>query len=77
MFQVFLVTIMNVFGVVGAETEPVLVDPPTSRWQAVEPEQLQDRHDTSPRRSGGYTGTYTLQGHLLPHLGGSLLVSRQ
>lgn len=68
---------MNVFGVVGAETEPVLVDPPTSRWQAMEPEQLQDRHDTSPRRSGGYTGAHTLQGHLLPHLGGSLLVSRQ
>lgn len=58
----------------GPKTKPVLVDPPTSRRQVVEPEQLSHRHDSSARRSRGHPRAHTLQGHLLPHLGGSLLV---
>ena len=59
----------------GFEAEPVLVDSSAPRRQTVEPEQLPYGHDPSPRRGGGYTGTYTLQGYLLPYLGGALLVS--
>ena len=57
----------------GVETEPVLVDPPTSRWEALEPEQLPDRHDPGPRGCGGDPGTHSVQRDLLPHLGGSVL----
>ena len=60
---------------VGVEAEPVLVDSPATRRQTVEPQQLSHGHDTSPRRGGGYTGTHPVQGHLLPYLGGALLVS--
>ena len=58
----------------GAETESVLVDPPASRRQAVEPEQLPHGHDPGPGRCGGHPGAHSVQGNLLPHLGGSLLV---
>lgn len=60
---------------VGSEAEPVLVDPPASRREVVEPQQLQDRHDPGSGRGGGHPGTHALQRNLLPHLGGSLLVS--
>ena len=59
----------------GVEAEPVLVDSPAPRRKAVEPEQLPHGHDPGPRRGGGHPGTHPLQGHLLPHLGGTLLVS--
>ena len=57
----------------GAETEPVLVDPPTSRREAVEPEQLSDGHDPSPGGSGGDPGAHPIPRDVLPHLGGSVL----
>lgn len=58
----------------GAEAEPVLVDAPAARWQTLEPEQLPHGHDPGPGRGGRDPGAHTLQGHLLPHVGGSLLV---
>lgn len=58
----------------GAEAESVLVDPPEARRQTVEPEQLPHRHDPGSGRRGGHPRTHTLQRHLFPHLGGSLLV---
>uniref|UniRef100_A0A8D8R6G1 Uncharacterized protein n=1 Tax=Cacopsylla melanoneura TaxID=428564 RepID=A0A8D8R6G1_9HEMI len=57
----------------GSEAEPLLVDSPTPRRQTVELEQLPYGHDPGTRRCGGYSRAYTLQGNLLPHLGGSLL----
>ena len=44
--------------IVGSQTESLLVDTPATRWQAVEPEQLPDRHDPSPWRCGGHSGTH-------------------
>lgn len=58
----------------GAEAEPVLVDAPAPRWQTLEPEQLPHGHDPGSGWSGRDPGAHTLQGHLLPHMGGSLLV---
>ena len=40
----------------GVEAEPVLVDPPASRRQAVEPEQLPHRHDPVIQALGGVEG---------------------
>ena len=57
----------------GAETEPVLVDPPTSRREALEPEQLPDGHDPGPRGRGGDPGAHPVSRDLLSHLGGSVL----
>ena len=59
----------------GAEAEPLLVDPPAPRRQAVEPEQLPHRHDPGAGRGRGHPRTHALQGNLLPNLGGALLVS--
>mmetsp|Transcript_13659 Transcript_13659/g.18094 ORF Transcript_13659/g.18094 Transcript_13659/m.18094 type:complete len:266 (+) Transcript_13659:4972-5769(+) len=53
--------------------EPLLVDPPTPRRQAVEPEQLPHGHDPGAWRRGGHPGAHALQGHVLPYLGGALL----
>lgn len=58
----------------GPETEPVLVDTSASRREALEPEQLPHGYDPGPWWSGGHPGAHSLQGHLLPHVGGSLLV---
>lgn len=58
----------------GAEAEPVLVDTPAPRWQTLEPEQLPHGHDPGSGRGGRDPGAHPLQGHLLPHVGGSLLV---
>ena len=59
--------------VVDPEAKPVLVDPSETRWQAVEPEQLPHRHDPGTWRRGGNPGTHPVQGHLFPHLGGTVL----
>lgn len=59
----------------GAEAESLLVDPPASRRQVVEPEQLPYWHDTSSRRCWGYIRAHLVQRHLLPYLGGFVLVS--
>lgn len=58
----------------GAEAEPVLVDTPAPRRQTLEPEQLPHGHDPGPGWGGRDPGAHPLQGHLLPHVGGSLLV---
>lgn len=60
--------------VTGAEAESFLVDPPETRWQTLEPEQLSYGHDPGSWRCGGHSGAHTFQRHLLSHLGGSLLV---
>ena len=59
----------------GSEAESLLVDSSETRWQTVEPEQLPHRHDPGSGWCGGHPGTHALQRHLLPHMGGSLLVS--
>lgn len=58
----------------GAEAEPVLVDTPAPRWQTLEPEQLPHGYDPGSGWGGRDPGAHPLQGHLLPHVGGSLLV---
>lgn len=60
--------------VTGAEAESFLVDPPETRWQTLEPEQLSYGHDPGSWRCGGHSGAHAFQRHLLSHLGGSLLV---
>mmetsp|Transcript_51036 Transcript_51036/g.169039 ORF Transcript_51036/g.169039 Transcript_51036/m.169039 type:complete len:231 (+) Transcript_51036:4205-4897(+) len=60
-------------GVPDHAAEPVLVDAPAARRQAVEPKQLPDGHDPVARRRRGDPRAHALQGHLLPHLGGPLL----
>lgn len=60
--------------ITGAEAESVLVDPPEARRKTVEPEQLPHRHDPGSGRCGRHPGAHTLQRHLFPYLGGSLLV---
>lgn len=58
----------------GPETEPILVDASAPRWQTLEPEQLPHRYDPGTWWSGRNPGAYSLQGYLLPHMGGSFLV---
>lgn len=58
----------------GPETESVLVDTSAPRREALEPEQLPHGYDPGTWWSGGHPGAHTLQGHLLPHVGGSVLV---
>ena len=57
----------------STEAKPFLVDSPASRRQAVEPEQLPNRHDPGARWCGGHSRAHPLQGNLLPNVGGSLL----
>ena len=57
----------------GHAHQPVLVDAPAPRRQAVEPEQLPHRRHPGVGRRGGHPGAHAVQGHLLPHLGGPVL----
>ena len=56
-----------------APAQPVLVDAPAARWQAVEPQQLPHRRDPGARRRRGHPRAHAVQGDVLPHVGGSVL----
>ena len=58
----------------GVKAESILVDPPATRWQTVEPQQLPDWHDPGTRRRRGNPGTHAVQRNILPYMGRSLLV---
>ena len=53
--------------------EPLLVDTPAPRRQAVEPEQLPHGRDPGAWWRRGHSGAHAVQGHVLPHVGGSVL----
>ncbi len=58
----------------GVEAKSILVDSPKAWWEIVEFKQLPYRHDPGTWRGRRHSWAHTLQGNLLPHLGGSLLV---